>query len=61
MCVCFLSFYFGFVVCLFVSWFPKEKEREGMGLDEWKSGEDLGEEGGKNVIRAYIKNHLQFL
>lgn len=45
--MCFLSFYFVFLVCLFVSLFSKEKEREGMGLDGWKGGEDLGEEGGK--------------
>lgn len=36
--------------------FSKKSEKEGLGLDGWKGGKDLGGGGGENVIRIHCLN-----
>lgn len=53
-CMCFLFFFYFILVCLlygFTSLFSKEWDKEGINLEEWGSGEALGEKVGKIMIR----------
>lgn len=58
-CVC--LFYSGLFVILLTCLIPKEREKEGVGLEGWRCGKDLGgSEKGETTIRIYCMKKIKY-